>query len=137
MGRTVAIITIALALFIPISMSSCGDNAGETSSSVSEVSTVQHTTANDDKMALLAAETILRNAERAQEKYYRQYGVYASSVEKLRNINAKISTRLIVVSGNEGGYEMQVIASDSAHTALILRKDGTRIERVDSNGEHW
>ncbi len=137
MGRPIAIIAIALALFIPIFMSSCGDNTEVTASSVSEVATTHHTTANDDKMALLAAETILRNAERAQEKYYRKYGLYASSVEKLKNINPKISSRLIVVSGNEDGYEMQVIASDSAHTTLILRKDGTRIERVDSNGEHW
>jgi hypothetical protein len=136
MRTLIFFIAVAILISLP-ALSACSGSDGEAPGTAANGATQAAVTSSDDRMALLAAETILRNAENSQENYFRHHGIYASSTEKLRNANEKISNRLEVVWGDTRGYEMRVVAGDAAHTTLILKKQGTRIERVDSNGNPW
>lgn len=119
-------------------LAACGGSDG-TETTISQEADAENTAGNtpQDRAARLAAESQLRNAQIAQEQYFAENERYASTTSELASIGQSSSSRVKVVSGDAQGYEMQVTANDSVKTVLIIRKTGTRIERVDGNGDPW
>ncbi len=95
------------------------------------------TTGADERAALLAAQTVLENAEALQEEYYRMHGSYAASVAELKTVNPRINPMLEITGGDTSGYEMRATAADSGHTVLILRKHDGRVERLVAGDGSW
>jgi len=124
---------IVVVLLSPVA--GCGDSAEVATNTANESVTVA-ADAPQDRAALLAAESQLRNAQMAQEAYYAENERYARTTSELKTMDTRLNPKVEVTSGG-GGYEMQITAGDSAQTVYIIRKTGSRIERVDEDGNSW
>ncbi|MHB9112783.1 MAG: type IV pilin protein [Thermoleophilia bacterium] len=125
---------ICLAALVLIS--GCGDSA-DTATSTGTTSTTATTSNAQDRAARLAAESQLRNAQMAQEEYYVENERYAATTAELKSIDTRLNPKVEVISGSAKGYEMKITANDSSQTVLIIRQTGSRIERVDGEGNSW
>lgn len=130
-----AVLLLTAALIVTLPVFSCGDEIESPEPSLE--SAQEKAESAEDKAAALAAQTQLRNAQSAQEVYFTENMKYAPSLAELKTVDARLSPRIVVVKGDSNGYEMSIEASDSAGTKFILRKTGSRIERVDSEGNSW
>lgn len=131
-------ILIAAVFFttFPVTVTGCSGN-GDTTSSPGSSSPASTIVTAQDRAALLAAQSQLRNAQTAQNQYFAEHERYASSTNELKSIDARLNPNLEVNSGGANGYEMQITANDSRKTVLVLRQTGSRIERVDGEGNPW
>jgi uncharacterized membrane protein YdfJ with MMPL/SSD domain len=131
-SRAALIAASIILITLPLTLAACGGSSDTTTSP----ETVTANTAQD-RAARLAAESQLRNAQMAQEQYFAENERYASTTSELSSIDQSSGSRVEVVRGDARGYEIQITANDSGKTVLIVRKTGTRIERVDGNGDPW
>lgn len=123
---------VLLVLIVFLTAPGCEDGepgAGQTATSAADDAA--------DRAALLAAQTLLLNAQSAQEAYFAANGTYAATAEQLNSPDRRLRTEVKFISGDAKGYEMQVQANDAGGTILIIRKSGVRVERVDGGGERW
>ena len=128
---TVAILVLPLLLVSGCSLTSTDtDSAGTSANSSNAVSP-------EDRAARIAAQTQLRNAQMTQEGYFAENGRYASTVADLRTVDQRLSAKVQIVNGSASGYEMSMEASDSQQTVFIIRKNGSKTEHVDENGNSW
>jgi len=114
----------------------CGDTA-DTGMSTSTASTTATSNTAQNRAARLAAESQLRNAQMAQDAYYAENNRYASTTAELKSMDARLNAKIEVMSGSTKGYEMKITANDSSQTVYIIRHTGSRIERVDGEGNPW
>ena len=135
-SRATLIAASILFITLPLMLAACG-GSGDTTASTETVAANTAGNAPQDRAARLAAESQLRNAQMAQEQYFAENERYASTTSELSSIDQSSGSRVEVVRGDARGYEIQITANDSGKTVLIVRKTGTRIERVDGNGDPW
>ncbi len=131
-SKSIYIVTIAFILALPVLPAACIYGPDDESGAA----TAERPDA-EDRLALVAAQSILINTQDIQEKYFNEHQTYAPTVEELKTTQLKVNDRLVVVSGDAAGYEMQITANDSRQTLVIVRKKGTAVEKVDGNGKSW
>ncbi len=137
--RNLAILLAAAALLSPLSFA-CGGDTGTVTAGGMPTNTTgagSGTAASQDRAAQLAAQTQLRNAQTDQESYYTVNRRYAATSGELRTVDPHLNTRVQVTNGSSDGYEMSIIADDSAHSVFIIRKAGGETEQVDGKGNPW
>ncbi len=135
--RTAGLAALALLTAVMLlAISGCGGSSTATDTTAGPAAVAGGTTPQD-QAAHLAAQAQLRNAQTAQESYYAENERYAVSLDELKSASPGMTVRVEVTRGDKTGYEMRVTSNDSTHTVFILRKNGSRIERVDSNGNNW
>ncbi len=128
------LLTVVGAAFLATGCDGPGDSA--TTAAIAADSAAGNNTPQD-RAAKLAAQSQLRNAQTAQEVFFVNHERYATSTAELRGEDPGVSVKVEVTKGTADGFEMQVKANDAGGTLFILRKNGTRIERVDGNGDSW
>ncbi|MFA6000506.1 MAG: type IV pilin protein [Thermoleophilia bacterium] len=138
MRRTsIALFLTTAVLALPLlTVSGCNDESTDTGSAGTAVS-ISNEVSPQDRAARIAAQSQLRNAQMAEEGYFAQNGRYASTAADLRSVDQRLSAKIQVQSGSASGYEISIEASDSARSVFIIRKNGSRTEHIDENGDSW
>lgn len=129
-----ATIAVSLMILSLLPGTGCGDTA-DTGTSTASTTATSNTA--QDRAARLATQSQLRNAQMAQDAYYAENNRYASTTTELKSMDARLNAKIEVMSGSAKGYEMKITANDSSQTVYIIRHTGSRIERVDGEGNSW
>ncbi len=126
-----AMAAVAVAAVLP---AGCG--SGQQTQTVTPAAATS-TFGTDDAAAQLAAQTLLRNTQAGEESYFAAHGAYPATAAQLRSADPRLSPQVSVISGDAGGYQISVTASDSGRTIYTIRKSGGRVTYVDNNGNPW